>query len=155
MGIEIERKFLVTGEDWRKQARSSTHLQQAYLCNDGRLAIRIRLSLSKKAYLTIKTVEAGSSRAEFEFEIPMQDAKDLLLLRVDTLIEKRRHLVPYGSDLWEVDEFLGDNSGLIVAEIELNSEDQAFARPTWLGREVTGDDRYYNASLARAPFCRW
>lgn len=152
MGIEIERKFLVTGTAWRQGA--GVRLSQGYLNRDKERTVRVRLA-GEKAFLTIKGVSVGACRAEFEYEIPAGDAEQLLKLSDGPVIEKIRRVVQLEGDTWEVDEFLGDNAGLVVAEIELQSEGQAFARPDWLGPEVTHDARYFNSSLATKPFSGW
>jgi len=152
MGIEIERKFLVTGTTWRQGA--GVRFSQGYLNRDKERTVRVRLA-GEKAFLTIKGISVGASRAEFEYEIPAADAEQLLKLSDGPVIEKIRRFIQLESVTWEVDEFLGENAGLVVAEIELQSEDQAFARPEWLGEEVTHDARYFNSSLATKPFPRW
>jgi adenylate cyclase len=152
MGIEIERKFLVTGTTWRQGA--GVRFSQGYLNRDKERTVRVRLA-GEKAFLTIKGISVGASRAEFEYEIPAADAEQLLKLSDGPVIEKIRRFIQLESVTWEVDEFLGENAGLVVAEIELQSEDQAFARPEWLGEEVTHDARYFNSSLATKPFTRW
>jgi adenylate cyclase len=152
VGIEIERKFLVVGTDWRQG--QGTRFQQGYLNRDKERTVRVRLA-GDRAFLTIKGRATGVVRAEFEYAIPVNDAEQLLKLCDGPLIEKFRYLVVHEGSTWEVDEFLGDNAGLVVAEIELQSEDQAFARPPWLGREVTGDPRYFNSSLAVNPYRAW
>ena len=152
MPTEIERKFLVVGSDWRTS--DPDRLCQGYLNRDRHRTVRVRIA-GAKAYLTIKGMAIGVTRAEFEYEIPLADAEALLALRDGPLVEKLRHRVRHAGATWEVDEFLGENAGLVVAEIELESEDQAFERPPWLGREVTGDPRYLNSSLATHPFSRW
>lgn len=152
MGIEIERKFLVTGTAWRQGA--GVRFSQGYLNRDKERTVRVRLA-GEKAFLTIKGVSAGASRAEFEYEIPASDAEQLLELSDGPVIEKVRRVIQLEGGTWEVDEFLGENAGLVVAEIELQSEDEAFARPEWLAEEVTHDARYFNSSLATHPFSRW
>ena len=154
MGIEIERKFLVTGEGWRQPASAQTRFSQGYLSRDPARTVRVRRA-GERAFLTIKGATTGASRAEFEYEIPLADAQALLAMCEEPAIEKIRHLYEHEGSTWEVDEFLGANAGLVVAEIELQSEDQAFARPAWLGEEVTGDGRYVNANLAARPFKTW
>ena len=148
MAKEIERKFLVAGAGWRAQATGSRALRQGYLAQTERLAIRVRILDEAEAYLTFKSALPGTTRAEFEYPIPLDDARELLALAEGLVIEKRRHLVPLGGLTWEVDVFAGAHAGLVLAEIELPAEDTPFARPDWLGREVTGERRYYNASLA-------
>jgi len=152
MGIEIERKFLVTGTKWREAP--GTRYSQGYLNRDKERIVRVRLA-GEKAFITIKGTSVGATRAEFEYEIPVTDAEQLLKLCDGPTIEKIRRVIIHAGDKWEVDEFLGENLGLVVAEIELKSEDQAFARPEWLGDEVTHDSRYYNSSLASLPFGKW
>lgn len=152
MAIEIERKFLVCGTDWR--AGASTLFRQGYLNRDKQRTVRVRIA-GNRAYLTIKGISSGASRAEFEYEIPLADAEQLLSLCDGPLIEKTRYVVPHAGMLWEVDEFHGANSGLIVAEIELQAAAQQFDKPAWVGREVTDDKRYFNSSLAVAPYTTW
>jgi len=154
MGIEIERKFLVHGEGWRQQASAQTRFSQGYLSRDPARTVRVRIA-GEQAFLTIKGATTGASRAEFEYGIPLADARQLLAISDGPGVEKIRHLCPHEGMTWEVDEFLGANAGLVVAEIELQSEGQAFGRPAWLGEEVTGDARYVNANLAVHPFTRW
>lgn len=154
MGIEIERKFLVTGDAWRVQAASQTRFSQGYLCRDPARTVRVRIA-GEQAFLTIKGATHGATRAEFEYAVPLADAQALLALCDGPVVEKIRHLCPHEGMTWEVDEFLGANAGLVVAEIELESEGQPFAHPAWLGDEVTGDGRYVNANLAVRPFTGW
>jgi adenylate cyclase len=154
MGIEIERKFLVTGDGWRDQVSARTRFSQGYLSRDPARTVRVRIA-GEAAFLTIKGTTQGATRAEFEYEVPLADAQQLLALCDGPVVEKVRHLCPYEGMTWEVDEFLGANAGLVVAEIELVSETQAFAHPAWLGNEVTGDGRYVNANLAVRPFKSW
>lgn len=158
MGLEIERKFLIVGEGWRQPAERQQRFSQGYLSRDPARTVRVRLSgtsAGEQAFLTIKGKTVGATRAEFEYEIPPADAQQLLLLCEGPLIDKIRHLCEHQGKTWEVDEFFGDNAGLIVAEIELASEDEAFERPDWLGHEVSGDARYYNANLALKPYRSW
>lgn len=152
MGIEIERKFLVSGDGWRIGTPSL--FRQAYLSLDAERTVRLRLA-DDTAYLTVKGKTSGISRAEFEYEIPMADAIEMFELCEKPHIEKKRWRVSQGDLTWEIDEFFGDNAGLIVAEIELDSEDQAFDKPAWVAHEVTGDHRYANSSLIRKPFTSW
>jgi adenylate cyclase len=152
MPTEIERKFLVTGTEWRQA--DSVRIIQGYLCCDKGRTVRVRLA-GEKAFLTIKGITKGISRPEFEYEIPIADAEQLLKLCDGQVIEKVRHVVVYKGSKWEVDEFMGENTGLIIAEIELRTEDQIFERPGWLGREVTGEPRYGNAHLASNPYSTW
>ena len=161
MPIEIERKFLVTSDAWRGTAHRVVPMAQGYL-NDlavvqsgaQKASVRVRIE-DDVAFLNIKSRELGATRQEFELPLPVDDAHALLALCVGGRIEKRRHLVHHGGHLWEVDEFLGDNAGLVVAEIELEAADAPFARPDWLGTEVTDAPRYYNLALASHPFSRW
>lgn len=152
MPIEIERKFLVSGTDWRTS--KGVHFTQAYLNKDKEKTIRIRVT-ETQAFLCVKGFRQGISRMEFEYEIPMDDARFLLKLCTGAIIQKVRHTVMYKGLEWEVDEFFGDNEGLIVAEVELESEDQIFEKPPWLRQEITYDSRYTNSSLARNPFNQW
>ena len=152
MGIEIERKYLVTGEQWRTATGSL--IAQGYLNRDKGRTVRVRLS-GDKAYLTIKGPSIGVKRSEFEYAIPVHDAQEMLALCDGPVVQKVRHLVSFAGLTWEVDEFLGDNAGLVVAEIELTTEKQIFERPAWLGQEVSDDPRYFNSNLAAVPFCAW
>ena len=154
MAKEIERKFLVKGDAWRALANGTTY-RQGYLNSAKERTVRVRTA-EDKAFLTIKGLTLGATRAEYEYAIPFDEGKAMLdALAEKPLIEKKRYKIPAGDLTWEIDEFLGDNAGLIVAEVELKSEDQAFDRPAWLGDEVTGDTRYYNANLIKKPFTRW
>lgn len=155
-GMEIERKFLVKGSDFKQQARSSSHIQQGYLCSGKGKTIRVR-SRDDKAYLTIKgpSLDGGLSRYEFEKEITLDEAKHLFQLCEPGIIDKRRYLVDYEGHTFEVDEFYGDNEGLVMAEIELNAPDEPFKKPDFIGTEVTGDRRYYNAHLRQNPYKLW
>ncbi len=152
MPLEIERKFLVSGHAWR--SADAVLYRQGYLNRDKQRTVRVRIA-GDRAYLTIKGVSSGATRVEFEYEIPVSEAAQLLTLCDGPLIEKTRHRVTVGPHVWEVDEFHGDNDGLVVAEIELGSEDEAFARPEWVTVEVTEDARYYNSNLAVRPFRTW
>jgi len=154
MAREIERKFLLNGEAWREGA-SSTLYRQGYLNSAKERTVRIR-TVGDKAFLTIKGVTVGATRAEYEYPIPPGDCNEMLdTLAEKPLIEKKRYKVRHGGLTWEIDEFFGENRGLIVAEVELESEDQPFDRPSWLGQEVTGDPRYFNSSLIKHPFSKW
>ena len=161
MAIEIERKFLVTGDGWRAAAYRVIPMAQGYINDQAAMdsgaqkaSVRVRLQ-GDEAFLNLKSRELGHTRQEFEYPLPLDDARALLALCVGGLIDKRRHLVQHQGHLWEVDEFLGDNAGLVVAEIELDSADEAFAKPDWIGAEVTDDARYYNLALASHPFAQW
>jgi adenylate cyclase len=155
MSYEIERKFLING-DFRHFVRKSLPITQGYLSSVPERTVRVRIQ-GDKAFLTIKGNGniIGSTRFEWEKVISVEDAQDLLLLCEPGVIEKIRHLVPAGEFTFEVDEFLGDNVGLLVAEIELPTEDTLFEHPVWLGEEVTGDVRYYNAYLSKHPSTKW
>ena len=154
MGKEVERKYLVTGDAWRAPGRG-THYRQGYLNSDNERTVRVR-STGEKAYLTIKGITVGATRAEYEYEIPLADADAMIsTLAERPIIEKTRYEIPHGGVLVQVDEFLGENAGLVVAEVELASEDQVFEKPAWLGEEVTGDPRYYNANLVSHPYSKW
>ena len=148
MPKEIERKFLVSGNGWRKGANRGKSIRQAYLSLTNTVALRVRIVGKTRAYLTIKSARSGISRSEFEYPIPPKDARELMKLRTGRLIEKRRHIVRVGKTRFEVDVFRGNHRGLVVAEIELSRAHARFERPDWLGREVTCDKRYYNANLA-------
>ncbi len=154
MGREIERKFLVRGDGYRALGAPERY-RQGYVRTAGPATVRVRVA-GERGYLTVKGPTQGLTRSEFEYPIPRDDAEALL----DTLcerpqIEKLRYRIPAGAHTWEVDEFLGDNAGLVVAEIELGAEDEPFARPAWLGEEVTADPRYRNSELARRPYRTW
>ena len=152
MGIEIERKFLVVGDGWR--AAPALPFAQGYLNRDKERTVRVRI-VEDAAWLTIKGASVGATRAEFEYPIPVADARQLLALCDGPLVRKRRRKVVHAGATWEIDEFEGDNAGLVVAEIELPAEDAPFERPAWLGAEVTHDARYFNSNLATAPFSTW
>ena len=155
MAIEIERKFLLKNEQWRELVFKSIHYQQGYLNSDANSSVRIRTS-DDTAKLNIKSATIGSQRAEYEYTIPMDDAQELLAtLCHQPLVEKVRHLVKIESHIWEIDEFSGDNAGLIVAEIELSRVDENFIKPDWLGKDVTEELRYYNNQLCKHPFKKW
>lgn len=154
MGIEIERKFLLAGDAWRGLGQPVL-LRQGYLSSARERVVRVRIE-GGQAMLTIKGANVGATRGEWEYPIPLADAAELLDgLCEQPLIEKYRHRIEYAGMVWEVDEFLGANAGLVVAEIELASEDQPFEKPDWIGAEVSGDARYYNANLIRHPFSQW
>ncbi|MGK2906682.1 MAG: CYTH domain-containing protein [Desulfuromonadales bacterium] len=154
MGIEIERKFLVHGSEW-KAGLSGTEYRQGYLSTDPQRTVRVRLA-GEQGYLTIKGASEAASRLEFEYPIPADEAVQLLeRLCRKPLIEKIRYRVPHAGMSWDVDEFLGDNLGLVMAEIELDHEDQMVELPPWAGQEVTGDSRFYNACLAECPLASW
>ena len=154
MAKEIERKFLVAGEDWRALARG-TRYRQGYLSTVKERTVRVR-TIDDKGFLTIKGITVGATRSEYEYEIPAADADEMLdELCEQPIIEKIRYEIPLAGVTWEVDEFLGVNDGLIVAEVELQSEDQSFPKPDWIGEEVTDDPKYFNANLIARPFSTW
>lgn len=154
MAKEIERKFLVQGDAWRALA-SGRYYCQGYIPTQGNQTVRVRI-IGDQGYLTLKGPTRGISRSEFEYEIPGADARAILSeLCQRPLIEKHRHKIPVGNVVWEVDEFLGENQGLLLAEVELSHPDQTVELPGWIGAEVTGDPRYYNSNLVQYPFKDW
>ena len=155
MPLEIEHKFLVRGE-YKTLASSSTHIMQGYICSGKGRPVRVRVR-DDKGYLTIKgpSLDGGLSRYEFEKEITLDEAKRLMSLCEPGIIDKRRYLVPFKGHVFEVDEFYGDNEGLTMAEVELSSVDESFEKPDFIGRDVTGDRRFYNSSLRVNPFKDW
>jgi adenylate cyclase len=155
MALEIERKFLVKDESWRAASLGGQDILQGYLAWTERATVRVRVK-GDRGFLTIKGVTLGVTRDEFEYEIPVADARAMLdgLITLP-LIEKTRHRVHVGGHIWEVDVFAGANAGLVLAEIELTSEAEVFERPAWAGEEVSDDPRYRNSSLARHPFSAW
>ena len=155
MANEIERKFLVTGE-FKEFIKKTTRITQGYLSSIPERTVRVRIK-GDKGFLTIKGIgnESGATRYEFEKEISTNDVKDLLEICEPGVIDKSRHLIEAGTHTYEVDEFYGENEGLVVAEVELSSEDEAFDKPGWLGEEVTGDARYYNSMLMKNPYKKW
>ena len=156
MGIEIERKFLVKNTAFRTESNHKKHLKQGYLNADKKRTVRIRIA-DEIAFITVKgeSNSTGISRFEWEKEIKKREAEELLLLCEPCLIEKTRHLIDVGHHTFEIDEFHGDNEGLIIAEVELSSEAEDFIRPNWLGLEVTGDPKYYNSSISKNPYKNW
>jgi CYTH domain-containing protein len=152
MALEIERKFLTCGNGWR--SGDGVLICQGYLCREPSRTVRVRLA-GEKGWITIKGITTGAMRSEFEYEIPAEDARSLLALCEAPLLEKRRRRIKHGEHWWDVDEFLGDNAGLVVAEVELAAEDEPFERPPWLGAEVTADARYFNSRLALSPYRTW
>lgn len=154
MGTEIERKFLINDDGWRSQAEG-VHYRQGYLNRPNSPTVRVR-TLGEQGFLTIKGATMNSTRLEFEYEIPYEEACEILdRLAVSPIVEKLRYTIPYEGFIWEVDEFLGENLGLIFAEIELDHPEQPFTRPPWIGREVTDDPRFYNINIASNPYSRW
>ncbi|HEY0501986.1 MAG TPA: CYTH domain-containing protein [Lysobacter sp.] len=161
MPLEIERKFLVTGNAWRDAAHKVVPMAQGYINDQAAMdsgamkaSVRVRIA-GDEAFLNLKSRALGHTRQEYDYAIPVEDARGLLALCVGGMVDKRRHYVTHEGHLWEVDEFLGDNAGLVVAEIELASADEAFARPQWVGAEVTDASRYYNLALATRPYAQW
>ncbi len=154
MAKEIERKFLVVGDAWRALAQG-VHYRQGYLNSIKERTVRIR-TVGEKAVLTVKGPTVGVTRMEFEYQIPYDDCVAMLEnLAEQPIIEKKRYKIPMGEFVWEIDEFFGVNEGLIVAEVELKSEDQAFEKPEWIGKEVSGDPRYFNSNLVAHPYSTW
>ncbi len=155
MPLEIERKFLVTGE-YKSLAYAHSRIRQGYICSGGGRTVRVRIR-GDKGYLTIKgpSNRAGMSRYEFETEIPVEDAQELMGLCEPGVVDKTRYLVKSGRHVFEVDEFYGDNEGLVMAEVELSDENEPFEKPDFIGKEVTGDRRYYNAHLRNYPYKLW
>lgn len=153
MGKEIERKFLVSGDQWRSLAEGTLY-RQGYLNSAKERVVRVR-TMGPKAALTVKGLTTGATRLEFEFEISFEEAGQMLDLCEQPLIEKTRYKIPHAGLIWEIDEFHGVNEGLIVAECELESEEQAIEKPGWVGEEVSGDPRYFNSNLIANPFSTW
>jgi len=159
MAREIERKFLLKDQDWKALAHQKTHFAQGYL-NDitdksSKSSVRVRIE-GDKANMNIKSLEIGLSRDEYEYEIPLEDGQRILAtLATGPVIEKVRYLVKVGNHTWEIDEFFGENEGLIVADVELQCEDEKFEIPSWAGREVTEEVRFYNISLSKTPYNSW
>ncbi len=155
MGTEIERKFLVTSDGWRREAQRRARFRQGYLANNERCSIRVRVA-GDDARLNIKGAKLAVRRQEYEYPVPVDEANEMLdSLAQRPIIEKTRHYVEHAGHLWEVDEFEGDNAGLVVAEIELRSTDEVFEKPDWIGEEVSGDPRYYNVNLVEHPYKDW
>jgi adenylate cyclase len=155
MGLEIERKFLVINDLWRESVISHSRLQQGYLANQPNASVRVRVA-DDCAYLNVKSTTIGISRLEFEYEIPLQDAREMLAqIAEKPFIDKIRYRVRCGEHIWDLDLFEGENQGLVVAEVELESEDQTFEMPLWAGEEVSADTRYYNVNLIKHPYSRW
>jgi adenylate cyclase len=154
MPTEIERKFLVKNDAFKSLSKGE-HIHQGFLSTEKERVVRVRIK-GEKAWITIKGISTGATRAEFEYEIPLDDAKFMLeYLCEKSTIEKHRYLVPFAGFTWEIDEFHGENEGLVIAEIELPSEGTEFDLPEWAGGEVTSDARYYNANLVKNPFKNW
>ncbi len=153
MAHEIERKFLLKSEVWRGLAPGVAY-RQGYLSRDPERTVRIRIA-GETAYLTVKGANVGNSRPEFEYAIPLADAEELLPLCLKPLVEKIRCKVEHAGHVWEVDEYQGENAGLVVAEIEMAGESEQIELPEWIGAEVSGDARYYNSSLSKMPYRTW
>ncbi len=153
MGIEIERKFLVKDDSWKRAADAGVSCKQGYLVAEEQKAVRVRV-IGDEAFLTIKGATSGISRSEFEYAVPVNEAEEMLAL-CGEVVEKTRYFIEHAGRTWELDVFEGANAGLVMAEIELESEDQSFELPGWAGEEVSGDVRYYNAYLSRHPFTTW
>lgn len=155
MAVEIERKFLVCGSEWKAVAAQRCRMRQGYLNRPGRASVRVRIE-ERRALLNIKQAVIGAERLEYEYPIPLSDAEQMLAsLCEGAVLDKTRYYLRVGAHLWEVDEFHGDNAGLVIAEIELAHVGEDFIRPPWLGQEVTAERRYYNAALAHHPYARW
>ncbi|MCD8412597.1 CYTH domain-containing protein [Tenacibaculum finnmarkense] len=156
MTFEIERKFLVTSDAYKQVAYKKSYIKQGFLNSQKERVVRVRIK-DDSGFLTIKSAsnKSGTTRYEWEKEIPLQEAKDLFNLCEEGIIEKYRYLVKANNHTYEIDDFLGDNKGLVVAEIELSEENELFEKPTWLGKEVTGIVKYYNSNLSKLPFCKW
>ncbi len=155
MGIEIERKFLVKNTGWQDESDAGQELVQGYMVGGVKSSVRVRIE-GDRAFLNIKSATLGVTRMEYEYPIPVSDAREMLVNLCDKpLIEKNRYLVHKNGLVWEIDVFKGDNAGLVVAEVELQSQDQTFEKPEWLGEEVSHDPRYYNVNLTKHPFKDW
>lgn len=154
MHLEIERKFLVKDQRWKALIQEEYAIQQGYLSTEEECAVRVRIK-KNAAFITIKGPRENAVRPEFEYEIPLNDAKALIRLSKGSIIKKTRFSVNHQSQIWEIDQFEGDNQGLVIAEIELNEADEEIQLPSWIGAEVTQDERYYNHSLANNPYKNW
>ena len=155
MSFEIERKFLLRGDDWQRLTTGRTSIRQAYLSSNGKASIRVRIKGDGTATLSIKSRPADLRRLELEYPVPTLEAEALMQLRQGSVIEKVRYVIPHGDLAWEVDVFEGENLGLVIAEIELHHERQHVELPPWIGPEVTGQQQYYNSALVQRPFCSW
>jgi len=154
MGVEIERKFLVKSDTWKKESGKGKAIQQGYLNSASERTVRVRV-YGDLGFLTVKGKNENLSRKEFEYEVPLEEAQAMLELCEKPIIEKIRYVVLVGNKTWEIDVFKGENEGLLVAEVELNSEKETFEVPEWLGQEVSLDSRYYNSALILHPFKKW
>jgi adenylate cyclase len=155
MSFEIERKFLISGDNWRQSAVSFSTIRQAYVGADDKVSVRVRIRDNESATLTIKSRPSALRRLEFEYPVPVLEAEGLMSLREGMVVEKVRHIVPCDKLAWEIDVFSGENDGLIIAEIELPEEGHPIDLPSWIGAEITGRAQYYNSSLARRPYSSW
>jgi adenylate cyclase len=155
MALEIERKYLVINDNWEDGVRSQTVIKQGYLATTSKASVRVRVE-GEEANINIKGSNVGISRREYEYPIPLEEGEELLEhLVTDTVIDKIRYKVKCGAHVWDLDLFQGANQGLVIAEVELSHEDEAFEMPEWVGEEVSGERRYYNASLVKHPYCDW
>jgi len=154
MGIEIERKFLLKSSKWRKKVKQEIVIKQGYLNSNKKRTVRVRIA-GEVGFITIKGKTNQATRKEFEYEIPLKDAKELIKLCKKPIVEKTRFIVKHKGKIWEIDEFSGANKGLIIAEIELENEAEKIKIPKWIGEEVTLDSKYYNSNLIANPFSRW
>jgi adenylate cyclase len=155
MAFEIERKFLVRDEAWRRLATRKVRMRQAYLASEGKASIRVRIKDDCEAAVTFKSRTPERRRLELEYPVPVLEAEALIALRRGSIVEKERYLVPHAGETWEVDVFEGENEGLVIAELELRDEYQHVDLPLWVGAEVTGQSSYYNSALALHPFATW
>lgn len=155
MAREVERKFLVADDGWRGVAGSGRRLRQVYLTEGGAASVRVRTMDNATAFLTVKSAVPALCRAEYEYSVPVADAEEMFALRAGSIVEKTRFPVPHAGHRWDVDVYAGENEGLVVAEVELRGEEEPVDLPPWIGREITGDARYYAAALARSPFRAW
>ena len=155
MGFEIERKFLLRDDGWRKLAASKLTIRQAYLSSNGKNSIRVRIRNDETATLTVKSKPTSLRRLELEYPVPLLEAEAMMALRHGAVIEKLRYIVPWDDLQWEIDVFLGENAGLMIAEIELREENQLFRLPDWIGEEITGRPDFYNSSLVLRPYTTW
>ena len=154
MGVEIERKFLLKNDDWKENVDEKIEIKQGYLNSFPERTVRVRIK-ADKGILTIKGKTINSTRAEYEYEIPLKDAQEMITLCEKPVVEKIRFIVNVNSKIWEIDVFDGENKGLIVAEVELENEDESIELPHWIGKEVTQEAKYYNSNLIKNPFCNW
>ncbi len=155
MPVEIERKFLLNSDAWRNEVKRSVRIRQGYLGKIDKASVRVRVQ-GEQANINVKSATLGMRRMEYEYPIPLDEAEEMLdQLCATPQIDKTRYFVQHGKHLWEIDEFYGDNQGLIVAEVELGAEDEAFEKPEWAGQDVTEDPRYYNVNLIKAPYNTW